>query len=291
MRRALAVFALAFPIAAAAQEETTTLRVGGSTTLLPAIATAASDFMEKHGTWDKVDPKLPAKPVVVFVTGGGSSFGVKSAANGAVDIGLVSRELKDTEKALLGEHQVYLVGKDCVAVAVNKKNPLAARAGFAASDLARVFAGEVKTYKDLDAALPAKPFVLLVRDAGAGAAEIFKDKIMAKKDVSADALQLPSQGALLKKLEGNAQAIAYISSGVAAQSEELKTFAIDGKEPTAANIRSGDYPLVRPLYLLVKGKPSPAAQRFVDYVLAEGQRRVAEQGFEPVADPVALAAR
>ena len=290
MNRFAALLVLATASAAGAQDEGT-VRVGGSTTLLPAVAGAASDFMEKYPTWDKVDPKLPAKPVVIFVTGGGSGFGVKSAANGTVHIGLVSRELKDAEKTLLGEHKTYLAGKDCVAVAVNRQNPLAARPGFTTADLARVFAGEVKTYKDLDAALPGQPFVLLVRDAGAGAAEIFKDKVMAKKDVSSEALQLPSQGALLKKLEANPQAIAYISSGMVAQSDALKAFAIDGKEPSAANIRSGDYPLVRPLYLLVKGTPDPLTRHFVDYVLSEGQRRVAEHGFEPVRDATALASK
>jgi phosphate transport system substrate-binding protein len=290
MKRSLLVLSLVTTSLAAA-EDGSALRVGGSTTLLPAIATAASDFMEKYGTWDKVDPTLPGKPVVIFVTGGGSSFGVKSAANETVHIGLVSRELKDTEKTLLGEHKSFLVGRDCVAVAVNTKSPLANRGSFTTAELARVFGGEAKTYKDLDPALPAKPFVLLVRDAGAGSAEIFKDKVMAKKDVSADALQMPSQGALLKKLEGNPSAIAYISSGLVSQSSELKAFAIDGKEPSTANIRSGQYPLVRSLYMVVKGQPTVAAQRFIDYVLGEGQRRVAEQGFETVTETTAIAAR
>lgn len=49
---------LARPVAAG---EVAALRVGGSTTLLPIVATAASQFMEKYKTWDKVDPSLPAE--------------------------------------------------------------------------------------------------------------------------------------------------------------------------------------------------------------------------------------
>jgi len=75
------------------------LRVGGSTTLLPVISTAASDFMAKYKTWNKVAPNLPEKPIVIFVTGGGSSFGVKSVLNGTVNIGMISSDLKDKEVA------------------------------------------------------------------------------------------------------------------------------------------------------------------------------------------------
>jgi phosphate transport system substrate-binding protein len=272
---------LALPLAAVAEDQGT-LRVGGSTTLLPVVATAANDFMEKYGTWDKVDPALPAQPVVIFVTGGGSGFGVKAAANGTVDIGLVSRELKDKEKELLGVHQLVLLGRDGVAVAVSARSPLAGRTGFTTEELARIFAGEIKTQKDLDPRLTARPFVLLVRDAGAGSAEIFQEKVMGTRGVSRQALQMPSQGALLQKLESNPQAIAYVSSGLAARSPELKAFAIDGKAPSAERILSGEYPLARPLYALVKGAPGPLAKRFLDYLSGEGQLQLAAQGFQPV---------
>jgi ABC-type phosphate transport system substrate-binding protein len=36
------------------------------------------------------------------------------------------------------------------------------------------------------------------------------------------------------------------------------------------------------LLLLVKGAPSPAAQRFLDYMLNEGQSVVLEHGYVPV---------
>jgi ABC-type phosphate transport system substrate-binding protein len=47
--------------------------------------------------------------------------------SGVIDLGMVSRELKDGEKKALGEPQAYLVGKDAVAIAVNSHNPLAQR--------------------------------------------------------------------------------------------------------------------------------------------------------------------
>ncbi|HZE99893.1 MAG TPA: substrate-binding domain-containing protein [Planctomycetota bacterium] len=127
---AVASLFLAGSGAGAVPDEDTALRLGGSTTLLPVIAQCASDFMEKYETWDKADPALPKEKVVIFVTGGGSGFGVKALGQGTVHIGMISRDLKDEEKKALGEPVATLVGRDCVVFAVGRRSPLLARKNF-----------------------------------------------------------------------------------------------------------------------------------------------------------------
>ena len=154
-------------------EQDGVLRIGGSTTLLPILSTAASDFMEKYETWDKVDSSLPDNEIVIFVSGGGSSFGVRSSINGTVHIGLASRDLKDKEKELLGNHQSFLVGKDAVVIATNVNNPIAAlKDGFTSDELALIMSGEYDTFQSIDNSLAPEEIVLFVRDSGAGSAEI-----------------------------------------------------------------------------------------------------------------------
>lgn len=268
--------------ARAAPEDSGTLRLGGSTTLLPIVATAASVFMEQYKTWDRAGAGLPKKDTVIFVSGGGSGFGARSAINGTVDIGLISRDLKDEEKRRLGRHETYLIGRDAVAIATNRKSPLAATTtGFTTGQAARIFAGELKTFRDVDPKLPGDSIVLLVRDAGAGSAELMQELVLGTRTVSRNALQLPSQGALLKKLESNAGAVAYISSGLLLTGEELKGYALDGVMPTNENVLNGSYKLARPLLMVVKGSPGPTARRFIDYMLQEGQKIVAEHAYVP----------
>ena len=267
---------------AAAGDQDAAIRAGGSTTLLPIMANCSSEFMEKYQTWDRLDAALPKSATTVFVTGGGSGFGVKSLLSGVIDIGMVSRDLKDQEKKLLGEHQSHVVGKDAVAIAVNTRNPLAGRKkGFTAAELAAIFSGEAKSYQELDRSLPAKPIVLLTRDSGAGSTEIFQEKIMGEKKFSPMALQLPSQGALLEKLQTNSNAIAYISSGLALNSKNLKAFALENSEPTDDNVTKGVYPLARPLLMVVKGGPAPGVRHFVNYVLGSCQKIVVAHGYVP----------
>ncbi len=95
---------------------------------------------------------------------------------------------------------------------------------------------------------------------------------MGEKKISPKALQLPSQGALLEKLQSNNNAIAYISSGLALNSNHLKAFALDNVEPTDANITDGTYQLARPLLMVVKGAPAPTLRHFIDYALNSCQK-------------------
>lgn len=259
-----------------------TIRIGGSTTLLPVIADGASQFMEKYKTWDRVDPALPKVPILIYVTGGGSGFGVKAVTDGSVEIGMSSRDIKDTEKAQLGTYKEFLISKDCIAFAVNKKNPLAKIDKLTRSDVARIFSGEAKTFKEIAPSLPKKPILVLMRDAAGGSTEIVQQSILKEKTFTQNAIQVPSQGANLKKLETNTNTIGYLSSVLALQSQQLKTFKFEGVAPSNENVINGKYPLTRPLILIVKETSDPAMQKFIDYMLNEGQKIVQDHGYVPV---------
>lgn len=258
------------------------IRIGGSTTLLPVIADCTSQFMEKYETWDKVDPSFPKSRILIYVTGGGSGFGVKAVMDGTVNIGMASRDLKEAEKAQLGQYKEFLVSKDCLAFAVNRKNPLAKVDNFTRAEIARIFSGEAKTFKDVAPALPNKPILVQMRDASGGSTEIVQTMIMKEKTFTPNAIQVPSQGANLKKLETNTSAIGYLSSVIAQESSKLKVFKYEGVAPTNENVINGQYRVSRPLLLLVKGTPEPTWQKFIDYVLSDGQRIVQEHGYVPV---------
>ena len=258
------------------------IRMGGSTTLLPVIADAATQFMEKYKTWNKIDPKLPSVPVIIYVTGGGSGFGVRSVLDGTNQIGMSSRDFEDKEKAQLGHHQEILISKDCIAFAVNKKNPLAKLNNLTREEVARIFSGEVKTFHDLDASLPRKPILVQMRDAAGGSTEIMQHYILKERTFTPSAVQVPSQGVNLKKLETNANAISYISSVIAMDNPQIKVFKFEGVAPTNENVINGKYRLTRPLLLLVKGTPDTAVQKFLDYMLNEGQQVVIDHGYVPV---------
>jgi len=276
-------FAL-IPIAGAQETKSFdgTIRIGGSTTLLPVIADCASQFMEKYGTWDKVDPSFSKTRILIYVTGGGSGFGIKAVMDGTVNIGMSSRDLKDAEKTQLGQYGEFLISKDCLAFAVNKKNPLSKMNNFTREEIARVFSGEAKTFKDIDSSLPNKPILVQMRDAAGGSTEIVQTMILKEKNFTPNAIQVPSQGANLKKLETNTNTIGYLSSVIALESSQIKVFKYEGVAPTNENVINGQYKIARPLLLLVKGMPEPSWQKFIEFVLNDGQKIIREHGYVPV---------
>jgi len=106
--------------------------------------------------------------------------------------------------------------------------------------------------------------------------------ILKEKNFSPNSIQVPSQGANLKKLETNTSAIGYLSSVIAQESSKLKVFKYEGVAPTNENVINGQYRISRPLLLLVNGTPEPTWQKFIDYVLSDGQKIIQEHGYVPV---------
>lgn len=266
--------------------EEQSIKVGGSSTLAPVIAKCANNFTEEYKTWNKVDSDLPEEPIVIFVSTGGSGFGIKSAINGTFDIGLASRELKDSEKEKMPNGKTFRVGSDALTIAVNAQNPvLEVKPDLTTEEVRDIFAGKIKTWKELDPQLPDKPITLAVRDLGGGAGQVFDEFVMRGTPISKEAIQLPSMGALTGKVIDNPNAVGYVSFGFVKQNEDkIGVLKVDGVYPTVETIGSGEYKIARPLQMITRDEPGKKEQAFINYVLSEeGLKVVEEMGFIPPA--------
>ena len=260
------------------------LRVGGSTTALPIISSCASHFMEKFPSWINADSTLPNEATIIYVTGGGSGFGVKGLLTGTIDLGMVSRELKDTEIKSLGEPVAQAFARDAVAIATNSKSPLVkVRKDFTSAELSAIFSGKVNQFSKIDKKLPSSTIILLARDASGGTTEVFQQRVLKEERFSADRLQFPSTAGLIKKLETSDSAIGLAAAGSISQDDKITVYSVDGIAPTQENIVSNKYLLSRPLLIVAKANPSRRSQLFIDYVVhGECQATVDELGFVPV---------
>ena len=260
------------------------LRIGGSTTLLPVISRVAAEFMTKYPYWSDAAMNLPNLKTRIFVSGGGSGAGIRSVINGTIEIGLASRNIKEIEKRLLGNHTAFLVGKDAVVIAANKNSALAKHVdNFSTMQLIEIFTGRARSTSDIIYSPTAQPIVAYVRDSGAGSAELFQKMIMRDNRIDPTAPQVSSQGRLLYRLETNNNAIGYLSSGLAFNSKKLKVFAVNGIIPTNQRVVTGEYPLTRPLLIIIKGANSKYSSNFIDYVLSEkGQNLMSSPGYVPI---------
>lgn len=257
----------------------------GSSTLAPVIAKISTDFIEEFVTWNKVDASYPEENIAIYVSAGGSGQGVKSVIDKTSDFGMIARTVKDTEKEKLPELKEFKVGIDALTLGVNPNNPvLTVKDNLTKDEIIKIFSGEFKTWKDLDSSLPDKEIIVVTRDIGGGAHEVFQSKIMGDVQVKADAVQAPSMGALVTKIMENEYAIGYASYGVVNQNKDkVATLKVDGIEATEENIINGSYIIQRPLIALINGELTAPQKSFMDYVMGEkGIAVVESMGFIPV---------
>ncbi len=256
----------------------------GSSTLAPVIAQISTNFIEEFVTWNKVDASFPEKNVAIYVSAGGSGQGVKSVIDNSSDFGMVARSVKDTEKEQLANLQEYKVGIDALTIAVNPNNAiLKIKDNLTTEEIVKIFSGEYKNWSDLDPSLPEKEIVVVTRDIGGGAHEVFQSKVMGDATVKTDAIQAPSMGALVTKVIENEYAIGYASFGIVNQNVgKIVTLNVDGVEASRENIVDGSYKIQRPLIAITNHKLSASEQAFIDYMMGEEGLSVVEaMGFVP----------
>lgn len=257
----------------------------GSSTLAPVLAAISTNFIEGFVTWDKVDSSFPEENIAIYVSAGGSGQGVKSVIDKTSDFGMVARTVKDSEKEKLPNLKEFKVGIDALTIGVNPNNPvLSVKGDLTKEEIIKVFSGEYKTWKDLDSSLPDKEIIVVTRDIGGGAHEVFQSKIMGDVEVKADAIQAPSMGALVTKIIENEYAIGYASFGIVNQNQgKVSTLKVDGIEPTKENIINESYIIQRPLIAITNGELTAPQQSFIEYMMSdEGLDVVESMGFVPV---------
>jgi phosphate transport system substrate-binding protein len=137
----------------------TSLTIAGSTTVLPIATACAAEYMELNDN------------VSITVSGGGSSTGVKSVGEGTVDIGMASREMKESEETSYPDLVKHVVAKDGIAVVVHPDNDIT---GMSLETVKGIYLGNFTTWTEVKAetgTTTASPIV-----AGSNLIAIFSEK-------------------------------------------------------------------------------------------------------------------
>jgi len=256
----------------------------GSSTLAPVVSKIATEFTEEFTTWDKVDGSFPEENIAIYVASGGSSAGIKSVIEATSNFGMAARSIKDEEKEKIADYKEYLLGIDALTISVNPENPITKiKDSLTSEELKKIFSGEYKLWSDIDASLPAEEIVVVTRDLGGGAHEVFQKSIMGDTDIREDAIQAPSMGALVAKIIENKNAIGYASFGIVNQNKgALIPLKVDLVEPTEENILNGSYKISRPLVVVRSGELTPSQDKFITYLTSpESAEIIKEMGFVP----------
>ncbi len=251
---------------AGTQEHAMKLQVAGSTTVLPIAEECARVFMENN----------PGSRI--YVSGGGSSHGVKAVADGTVNIGDASRDMKDSERVSYPDLVTHAIAKDGVAIAVHPESQVT---DLTMQELRGIYTGKITNWKDLggeDAEI-----MVVSREEGSGTRDCFEQAVLAptKEEITDHAIIQDSNGKTRTTVAGNKHAIGFLSLGYV--NSDIRAVRLDGTAPTVENILNGGYAISRTLWMITKGEPDADEQAFLGFVLSgDGQRIVSEVHFIPV---------
>ncbi len=232
----------------------------GSTTVQPVAESLAAAFMAKY------------PDINVVIQGGGSSTGVKSAAEGTVDIGAASRELKDSEVGTVVEH---VLARDGIAIVVHSSQAVSS---LTTDQVRQIFSGEINNWSQVGGSN--STINVVAREEGSGTRAAFEEMTMGESLITAQAILLPSNGAIRTTVAGDPNSIGFLSFGYLDSS--VKALSIEGITGTVENAKNGSYPIVRPLLFLTRNQPEGTVKQFIDFCLGPEGQAIVAQDYIPV---------
>lgn len=275
-----------------AQAQQRTINVSGAFALFPMMTVWAEQYSALH-------------PIIRFdVQGGGAGKGMTDVLAGAVDIAMVSREIRAEEKEL-GAFGVP-VTIDAVVATANANNPHAAQlvtVGLNPETAAAIWINRtITTWGQLLGTDAADPIIVYTRSDAAGAAEVWSQYQggSAQEDLQGTAVN--ADPGLAEAVRQDRLGIGFNNIGFAynletgAQLDGLLVIPLDlnsdgvisadedfyaTKDDIAAAIAGRTYPFppARELYLVTKGAPDPVIADFYRWILTEGQAYVTDAGY------------
>jgi len=278
--------------APAAAEEERTIAVSGAFALFPMMTVWAEQYSALH-------PNLQFD-----VQGGGAGKGMTDVLAGAVDIAMVSRELKQ-EETDQGAYGVP-VTIDAVVATVNATNPnldAILAQGLTPEKAAAIWmTQETTTWGQLLGTDATDAITVYTRSDSAGAAEVWAKFMGGSVQEDLKGTAVNGDPGLAEAVRQDELGIGFNNIGFAydlstgGQLEGLRVIPLDlngdgtigadenfydTKDAIAGAIATETYPFppARELYLVTVGQPDPVIAEFYRWILTDGQALVSDAGY------------
>lgn len=249
------------------------IQVAGSTTVLPVVSKAAEQFRLMHSD------------IQVIVNAGGSGVGINQLGEGKVDVGMVSRDITQTEVNQYPEVSfvTHVIGKDAVVPVVSSEIFEAGVQALTLKQIAKIYRGELQNWKEVGG--PDKDILVVDKEQSRGTRHVFMAVVAGDKEAKAPGADLvlgsnnEEQTTLVQSDAGIGMlSHAWLNRDVKGLSLILPDHSVVA--PTLENIINGSFPITRTLLLITNGVPRGDVKSFIDFILsAEGQRIVEASGY------------
>jgi phosphate binding protein len=261
---------------------------GGSSTVFPLTQEMAVLFKA-----DGYDGNITVDSI-------GSGAGIQRFCRGEYDIANASRAMTEAEIAnckAAGRNPLQTqVGIDALTVVVNPQNTWTR--SLSKRQLALIFSGQAKSWKDVDSRFPDVPIKLFSPGTDSGTYDYFTEHVFV--DASGRALpnrrdiipQVPgvqlseNDNVLVQGVAGDKGAIGYFGFAYFNENRNrLKAVAFEGVAPNAATVQNGRYGFARPLFVITTPGimvDKPQVEAFLNYYLTNVDKAIRKVGYFPM---------
>ncbi|MHB0912735.1 MAG: extracellular solute-binding protein [Armatimonadota bacterium] len=254
--------------------------------------------------WGEAFQKLHPN-VKLDISAGGAGKGMADALSGAVDIGMVSREVDKAERAK-GALPIF-IAKDAVFAIVNADNPALdkiQRKGIKRSTFVGIFVnGSVSTWKKAVGG-PNVPIHVYTRSDACGAASAWASILGKYKQDNLKGIGVYGDPGLLEAVRRDKLGIGFnnlgfvfsggkLARGIALvpidanENGKVDSYErIDTLNEAYKEIASGRYPGSRREFFVTKGKPRKLAREFIEFALSKEGTKILKSvgGYVPLSD-------
>lgn len=257
------------------------IQIKGSDTEVNLVQRLAEALMKKN------------PDIYIAVTGGGSGTGIAALINKQTDIANSSRAMKDEEIDMAKERDVNPVAivfaLDGLALIVHESLPVDS---LTLDEVGQIYKGEITNWNEVGG--PDLEISMYGRQSNSGTYIYFRDNVI-KGDYSPKVRRMNGTAQIVEAVRNDKAGIGYVGIGYIIDDQgnilpginSLK-IAKDENSPAVSplepeNVKSGLYPIVRPLYQYTDGLPEGNLLDFIIFELSdEGQRLVINEGYYPV---------
>jgi phosphate transport system substrate-binding protein len=251
-----------FALSATANAQGQEIRIGGTGAAVGTMQLLAQAFA-------KTSPQAR----ITVLPSMGSGGGIKALLAGAVQIGVSSRPLSDSESGAGAVAVEY--GRTPFVFATASSSKVA---GITTQNLVDFYAGKNDEWPD------GSKLRLVLRPIGDSDSEMIKSMSPAMREAKSAAEQRKGMvftvtdqetGNAIEKVPGalGPSTLALLLS----EKRALKALALDGVVPSAQTIANGSYPLAKQLLIVTGPKTPPDALAFVAFVRSAAGREVLQQ--------------
>jgi len=236
--------------------------IAGSTSVQPYVEVLAEEYA------------VLRPDIMIDVQGGGSTAGITAVESGTADVGMSSRNLKETEQHLWSVE----IAKDGLAIIVHPGNPVG---DLTLEQLRGIYTADISNWSQLGG--PNARIHVIAREEGSGTRSAFEDMVMGGRRIDPRAIVQDSNGSVRQLVADDMYSIGFISLGLVGIGQSpVKALWIGGVEASQENVNNGSYSLFRSFLFIARNEPVGPIKQFIDYIQSpDGQQLLAEEGLVP----------